>query len=93
MLKPYSTHWSVGKRKKPLQISSLISWVLNQKFKITQMLSLVAAHFMTNREEQKSHARPLSAQQNHPNESTFHQKNRILSFFVRFTEDNLNFLC
>ena len=24
---------------------------------------------------------------------TFRQKNRILSFFERFTEDNLNFLC
>ena len=31
MLKPYSTHWSVGKRKKPLQIWSRISCVLNAK--------------------------------------------------------------
>ena len=28
---PYSTHWSVGKRKKSLQIWSRISCVLNQK--------------------------------------------------------------
>ena len=30
---PYSTHWGVGKRKKPLQIWSLISFVLNQSLK------------------------------------------------------------
>jgi len=33
MFIPYSTHWSVGKRKKPLQIWSRISCVLNQSSK------------------------------------------------------------
>ena len=49
MLKPYSTHWSVGKRKKPLQIWSLISCVLNQSSKFARFLSLpslLETHFI-----------------------------------------------
>src|ERR1700678_3621690 len=40
MLKPYSTHWSVGKRKKPLRIWSHIACVLNKSSKFGRFLNM-----------------------------------------------------